>query len=137
MSEETTQVLDDQKTILVVEDEQPLSRAITGELQKRGLHTVSARTADQALDYLKTLEKIDVVWLDHYLLGNRSGLELIAELKSENSQWKDIPVFVVSNSVTDEKIQTYIELGATKYFVKSTHRLNEIIDDVLKHYEAE
>ena len=55
------------------------------------------------------------------------------KLKEDNSPWKHLPVFVVSNTVTDAKVQTYMKLGADKYFVKSSTRLSEIIESVLEH----
>ncbi len=118
------------KTALVVEDEQPLLNAIKIKLGKNGFSVITSRTVNQALGYLKDIESIDVIWLDHYLLGKEDGLDFVAKLKSGNEKWKKIPIFVVSNTAGPEKMQSYIRLGINKYYVKAEHRLDEIVNDI-------
>jgi DNA-binding response OmpR family regulator len=119
----------DKQIVLVVEDEKPFAEAIKRKLEISGFEVVTARTVKQALNYLKDL-KIDAVWLDHYLLGKEDGLDLITEMKKEESKWKGIPVFVVSNTATSDKVKAYLHLGAEKYYVKADYRLDKIIEDI-------
>ena len=123
-------------TILVVEDEAPLLKAIGKKLELMGFEGVSARSVDQALEYLETLEEVSCVWLDHYLLGKESGLDLLVKLKSEDSKWKNIPVYVVSNTASSDKVEAYLKLGASKYFVKANFRLDEIIAMIKSDLDA-
>ena len=116
--------------ILVVEDERALVNAITKKLQSSNFETQSARTIQAALEIFK-LNKFDAIWLDHYLLGKETGLDFVTILKS-NELWKRIPIFVVSNTASPDKIKSYIHLGIDKYFVKSNYRLDEIIRDLRK-----
>lgn len=118
------------KVILVVEDERPLAEAIKTKLVISGCDVVTARTVEQALGYLKESVKIDAVWLDHYLLGKENGLDFVAKIKEDGSQWKEIPIFVVSNTVSPEKVQTYLRLGANKFYTKANYRLDQIIGDI-------
>ncbi len=118
-------------TILVVEDELPLQQAIQLKLEKNGLGVVTARSVKQARMLLEELSKVDVVWLDHYLIGEESGLDFVAELKN-NAKWKKIPVFVVSNTASSDKVKTYLELGVNKYFTKSNYLLEQIIAEIKK-----
>lgn len=115
--------------ILLVEDERPLLNAIQAKLELNGLDSVSARTVKQAIDYLETLPTVDLIWLDHYLLGKEDGIDFVAKVKSEK-KWKHIPIFVVSNTATAEKKHTYISLGVDKYYIKSDHRLDAIVKDI-------
>jgi DNA-binding response OmpR family regulator len=117
------------KTILVVEDEKSLLDAIEIKLTKNGFTVIKARSYNEAIESLETNE-IDAIWLDHYLLGKESGLDIVTKIKSQDSKWKNIPVFVVSNTATSEKVQSYIHFGVEKYFVKSNFRLEEIICDI-------
>lgn len=116
-------------TILVVEDERPLLEAIKRKLQLNGFEVVTARSADQAFSYLADIKGIDVVWLDHYLLGKESGLEFLVKLKGDTN-WKKIPVFVVSNTASAQKVNSYISLGVNKYYTKADYRLDQIISDI-------
>lgn len=121
--------------ILLVEDERPLLNAIQAKLELNGFDSVSARTVKQAIDYLETLPTVDLIWLDHYLLGKEDGIDFVAKVKSEE-KWKKIPIFVVSNTATAEKKHTYINLGVEKYYIKSDHRLDAIIKDIKELLES-
>jgi len=118
------------KTILVLEDERPLLEVIKIKLEKSGLSVVTARSVTQAMSYLEDLEKIDAIWLDHYLLGKENGLDFVSKLKEDGVLWKKIPIFVVSNTASPDKVQSYIRLGVNKYYTKAEHRLDEIIEDI-------
>lgn len=118
------------KTVaLVVEDEKPLLEVIKTKLAKSGFDTVSARTVKQALEMMKEVPNIKVVWLDHYLLGDENGLDFVAKVKT-HAAWKGIPIFVVSNTASADKVSSYLHLGIAKYFTKSESRLDEIIADI-------
>lgn len=121
------------KVVLVVEDELPLLGAIKLKLEKNNFDVVTARTVDQAKQYTKDLEHVDVIWLDHYLLGKENGLDFVVWCKEEsNVKCKLIPIFIVSNTATNDKVLTYLNLGVSKYFVKSNHKLDEIIKEIDK-----
>lgn len=127
----------DKKTILVVEDEKPLLDAIKKKLELCNFEVVTARSASQALDYLNDLEKVDLVWMDHYLLGKESGLDVVVAMKKEGSKWKNIPIFIVSNTASPEKVKSYLHLGVEKYFTKADFRLDDIINDINSIFNRE
>ena len=117
--------------ILLIEDEMPLARAIQAKLQSNGFDTVSARTVEQALDYIKDDVFIEAVWLDHFLLGHKTGIDFLSAIKN-NAKFKDIPIFVVANTGGPETQHSYLQLGVTKYYVKSNHQLSEIVEEIVK-----
>ncbi|MFA6028031.1 MAG: response regulator [Patescibacteria group bacterium] len=121
-------------TILVVEDERPLAEAIKAKLTKSGFEVVTARQVKQALNYLEDKMKISAIWLDHYLIGEENGLDFVAKIKN-NEQWKKIPVFVVSNTASAEKVKSYLRLGVNKYYTKADFRLEDIISDIKEYLE--
>jgi|CXWL01.1.fsa_nt_gi DNA-binding response OmpR family regulator len=139
------------KAILVIEDERPLLEVINAKLKKSGFNVIAARsveqafnaqleksnvgvitvrTIEQALEYLERLERIDAVWLDHHLLGKEDGLDFVKKFKANGGRWNKIPVFVVSNAANPTTVKTYLKSGVNKYYVKSDHRLDEIIADI-------
>ena len=115
--------------ILVLEDEQPLLEVIKKKLELRGFSVVTARSVEQALEYLGTMPEVGAIWLDHYLLGKEDGLDFISRLKN-SKQAKHIPIFVVSNTASPEKMQSYLHLGVAKYYTKADYRLDQIIADI-------
>ena len=118
------------KTILVVEDERPLLGAICAKLEKSNFDVLTARSVEQALNHLQDVPHIDAIWLDHYLLGKEDGLDFIAKCKAKGGICTQIPIFVVSNTATSDKVKTYLQLGASKYFVKADKRLDEIVSEI-------
>ena len=122
--------MEDKKTILVVEDEKPLMDAVKKKLELSGFYVVTARSVEQALSYLSDIERVDLVWLDHYLLGKENGLDLVTRMKEDGSKWINIHIFIVSNTASPDKVNSYLHLGVDKYFTKSDHRLDDIIKDI-------
>ena len=121
----------DSPTIMVVEDESLLLQAITKKLDLHKIKTVSCTSGNQALDYLENFKQMpDIIWLDYHL-KDMDGLEFMNKLKMRE-KWKDIPIVVVSNSATDEKVNNILGLGAKKYIIKAEHRLDDIIKIVLE-----
>lgn len=116
----------DHPTIMVVEDEILLLQAITKKLKLSGMDVLSCSSGQQAIDYLQSLDELpDAVWLDYYL-RDMNGLAFMQKLKA-NRAWADIPVLVVSNSASPEKVQGMLGLGAKRYILKAEYRLDEII----------
>jgi len=116
-------------TVLVVEDETPLLRAIKIKLEANGFNVLTAKTVKQAIDYLDEVGGVDAVWLDHYLIGKETGLDLAAYLK-KHKKYKTLPIFVVSNTASPEKIDAYFKIPVAKYYIKANSRLSEIIQDI-------
>lgn len=113
-------------TIMVVEDEELLLQAITKKLTISGMGVVTCSSGREALDHLNSDPKLpDAVWLDYYL-KDMSGLGFMQELKL-NPTWENIPVLVVSNSASPDKVHNMLALGAKKYILKADYRLDEII----------
>jgi two-component system, OmpR family, phosphate regulon response regulator PhoB len=117
------------KTVLIVEDEKPLLNAIRTKLENSGFDVLTSRTVEQALNYMNDIPNIDAIWLDHYLIGKGTGLDFVVAIKNEK-RWKKIPIFVVSNTASPEKVHSYIKFGVSKYYTKADFRLDQIIADM-------
>ena len=143
--------LQKKRSILVIEDERALLDVVNSRLETKGFEVITARSVDEifdvtldenslgimgtasikrAIDHLENLEKVDAIWLDHNLLGKENGLDFVKKIKANGDKWKHTPIFVVSNSEGSGTIQSYVELGVNKYYIKSNHKLDEIIADI-------
>lgn len=116
-------------TILVLEDERHLADAIRDTFLEHNFDPIVVATVEEGLKQLENQKTVDVIWLDHYLLGAENGLDFVIRLKS-NDVWKDIPVFVVSNTTSSANIRSYLELGVTNYYTKSDYDINQIVADI-------
>ncbi len=115
--------------ILVVEDELSLQNVIRLKLSKNGFIVHVANSVESALAVIKKVDNIKAIWLDHYLVGEGSGIDLVANLKNDD-EYKKIPIFIVSNTASPDKLKGYIGLGVEKYYTKSNFSLSEIINDI-------
>lgn len=152
-----TLTLQSPKTILVVEDDAALLAAISAKLQHAHFTVITARTVDSvftlkfvpdqensltndsvndALSHLRSLEKVDAIWLDHNLIGEEDGIDFIVKFKANGGVWSTIPIFVVSNSANPDLIKTYAEIGINHYYLKAEHRLEQIVADIIAVVEA-
>ncbi|KKQ57045.1 MAG: Response regulator receiver protein [Candidatus Woesebacteria bacterium GW2011_GWC1_38_13] len=112
---------------MVVEDESLLLEAIGKKLQREGYDVLLCTSAGQAVDYLKNMKENlpDVIWLDYYLT-DMNGLEFM-DLLGKNENWKRIPVIVVSNSASEQKVAALMKKGVKKHILKADYRLDEIV----------
>lgn len=121
--------MSDQKTVLVVEDEILLLEAISKKLKLNGFNVVGASSGKQALDYLESLpKKPDAIWLDYYL-GDSNGVDFM-QVVHQNKEWASIPVLVVSNSASPDKVAKMLELGVRKYLIKAEYRLDDLVNEI-------
>ncbi len=115
--------------ILVLEDERQLAKAVREAFTLRGFDTIIVSTAEDGIKELKNTPDIEVIWLDHYLLGTHNGLDFVVQVKS-NPEWQKIPIFVVSNTASTTNIRSYIHLGVSNYYTKADYDIDQIINDI-------
>lgn len=154
-----TNTLQSPKTILVIEDDNALLSAISAKLTSAHFTVITARSVDTVftlqttttnldetmtvtsikatLEHLESLAAVDAIWLDHNLIGVDDGIDFIVKFKANGGKWSKIPIFVVSNSANPDLIKTYAEIGIHHYYLKAEHRLEHIVDDIVKVVEAE
>ncbi|MDD3531154.1 MAG: response regulator [Candidatus Pacebacteria bacterium] len=113
--------------ILVIEDEEVLSKVLQEKFEKSGYDVAVANDGDAALTLAKDTNP-DAIVLD-LLLPKRNGFEVLESLKSDQ-MLKMIPVVVVSNLGEDSDIKRALSLGAADYYVKSEHPINEIVEKI-------
>lgn len=112
---------------MVVEDEILLLEAAVKKLKHEGIDTLPCVSGEAALEYVNDLDASvpDAIWLDYYL-KDMNGLAFMQAIKA-NPKWANIPVIVVSNSASPDKVHNMLALGVDKYILKAQYRLDEII----------
>jgi two-component system, OmpR family, KDP operon response regulator KdpE len=99
-------------TVLVVDDEQQILRALRVILRDAGFEAIPASTAEEALD-LAALRHPDAAIID-LVLPDFDGVELSQRLR----EWSDIPLIVLS-AVGDEDAKVRaLAAGADDYVTK-------------------
>ena len=99
-------------TILVVDDEPQLRRAMKATLTDLGYSVVEAKTGEEALNLLRR-ETVDLILLDLNMPGI-GGLETCRAIRETN----DLPIIVLSVRNTErDKVQA-LDAGADDYVTK-------------------
>ncbi len=115
--------------VLVIEDEQQLLNNIKESLEKEKIRV------ETAMDFDKTIEKAliydyDCILLD-IMLPNRSGLDVLKELK-RNNKTDNVIIISAKDSLADKLLG--LELGADDYLTKPFHlaELNARVKAVIR-----
>ena len=107
--------MEEKKTILIVDDEEPIRQLIMYNLEREGFKTLQACNAMKAVDKARS-ENIDLIILDLMLPG-MSGLDVCRILKND-SKTVCIPIVMVTAKTEDADIVYGLELGAEDYITK-------------------
>lgn len=113
------------KTVLIVEDEKPLSHALEMKLKNQGFGTKVVTNGQDAIKELKE-HKYNLVLLD-LIMPVMDGFAVLEEMRSQKLK---VPVIVLSNLGQDEDRAKTKSLGAVDYFVKSNTPIADILNRV-------
>lgn len=113
--------------VVLVEDDEFLSRVLSFRLKDDGLDVVTVDNGAVAFDIIKK-EKPNIVLLD-LLLPQKDGFQILAELK-QDATTKDIPVVILSNLGQQTDINKGLGLGAVDYLVKANFSIKDIVKKI-------
>lgn len=118
--------------ILLVEDDEVLSKVVEEELTEAGFEVFLASDGEVGLAMARGKEP-DLILLD-ILLPKMNGFDILENLK-KSPETKKTPVIMLTMLGSDDDIKRGLRIGADDYIVKSQHALPEIIEKV-KHFFA-
>jgi len=113
--------------ILIVEDDNILSKAVNTALMGEGYKTLIAVDGEDALIKVREF-KPDLILLDLFM-PKKSGEEVLAELKNDE-ETKHIPVLITTVKSEEDSISRCVALGARGYFLKAHYTLEKIIEEI-------
>jgi len=116
-----------QKSILLVDDDQFITVAYKDGLERAGYYVTVAHNGEEALEILKEL-KPDIILLD-LIMPKMNGFELLQALK-ENSHLKDIPVLVLSNLSQESDEEEARSFGIVDFMVKADVSLKDLVSRI-------
>lgn len=119
------------KSVLIVEDELPLSRALSLKIQKLfGITPVCVYDGQEAIKILSE-KRFDVVLLD-LVIPQKNGFEVLDFMKQQNIATS---VVVTSNLNQQSDIERAKSYGIKDFFLKSTSPITTILEAVKKDLE--
>ena len=107
--------MNNNRTILVIEDDKYISHFIDISLTKEGYHVLTAETAAEGM-FLFSSYRLAIVLLD-LGLPDKDGVDLLRELRA----FSDAPVLVVSARGQEKEKIAALDMGANDYITKPFH----------------
>ena len=115
--------------VLVVDDDRSVRTSTARALELEGYEVEVAVDGLQGLDTLASAGA-ELIVLD-VMMPKRSGFEVLEQIK-KNSQYKDVPVVMLSNLAGKEDADRAIQMGAAEYLIKSQYQPKEIVEKVVE-----
>ncbi|MFC1612248.1 PleD family two-component system response regulator [Patescibacteria group bacterium] len=113
--------------ILLVEDDKMLLKVLSKQLKKAGFEVIEIknglRVVGAAKKFLPQLILLDLI------LPGLDGFAVLKQLKAD-PVLKKIPVIVLSNLEEPADVKSARILGSTKYILKATANIKDIINEV-------
>jgi two-component system alkaline phosphatase synthesis response regulator PhoP len=118
---------DNTKKVMIVEDDEHISKVYEIKLTKEGIPSIVARDGEDAVSKI-IAEKPSLILLD-LMLPKKDGFWVLEEIK-KNPDLKTIPVIVLSNLGQKSDQDRARDLGANEYLVKVDFSIQDIVEKV-------
>ncbi|MBP9760514.1 MAG: response regulator [Candidatus Pacebacteria bacterium] len=123
--------MNEQKKVLVVDDEEALTTVLARKFTEEGMMAYTAFNGKTGLEI--ALEKHpDVILLD-IMMPEMDGLEVMKILR-EDDWGKNIPIILLTNSSSYDTVEKAVGIGMSEFLVKDELKLDEVVERVKKHF---
>ena len=118
------------KTILVVEDDLPVLKALTDKLTREGFQTLQAKNGEEGF-LVANKDHPDLIILD-IIMPKIDGLSMLKKLRVENSWGKSVPVILLTNlDSNEERINKSVtEDEPAYYIVKTNMSMSDVVEKI-------
>jgi CheY-like chemotaxis protein len=127
----------EQRTVLVIEDSEPLRRLILRVLERHNLPTLEANNGQEALDTIELhgVDRVGLILCD-LLMPVMDGLQFVATARSLYKETLP-PVVIISSRSDKQAVQTALTYGVRGYILKPfqtgeiIHKIREYCPELL------
>ena len=116
---------EEQKNILIIEDEKPLAHALELKLSRAGFAVEVTSDGERGVAALER-GGFDLVLLD-LVMPKKDGFAVLENMKERGDK---TPAIVLSNLSQKEDEQKVRELGAQDFFIKSNMPIADVVNRV-------
>jgi len=115
------------KKILIVEDEEPMLRALSDKFTREGFSVVQGKNGENGLQ-VALEEHPDLILLD-IVMPKMDGLEMLMKLR-EDDWGRKVPVLLLTNYGDLEKITSAVQNYVVGYLLKTDWKLENVVKKV-------
>jgi two-component system, cell cycle sensor histidine kinase and response regulator CckA len=119
------------ETLLVVEDEAAVRRAVQRNLERLGYRVIAAQDGEDALKIVASLDGVDLL-LTNVVMPGIDGPELACQLRE---RWSGLPVLFVTGYSADRLARTGV-VGPTDRVLEKPYQLAELTRTIRQMLEA-
>lgn len=113
------------KTILIVEDEASLRRALEEKFSHAGFRALTAANGEEGLEVGLDAQP-DLILLD-IIMPRLDGLKMLKALRADKGWGADVPVMILTNSREKGDIVAALQEGVTQYLAKADWHIEDIV----------
>jgi two-component system phosphate regulon response regulator PhoB len=117
------------KKILVVEDELDMRQALAESLKHEGFGVLEAANGGEGFEEAVS-RRPDLIILD-ILMPKVGGMEMLKRVREYNEWGRKVPIIMLTNLSADERIMKgIVEDQPSYYFVKSDWKIPDVVEKV-------
>jgi len=118
------------KTILIIEDEKPMSQLLKDTLVDEGFNVVLAYNGVTGLSKAKKI-KPDLILLD-IIMPKMDGITLLKKIRKD--KWgSKAKIIILSNLSNDTVIEEALDNGVYSFLIKSNWKLKDLLVKIKKN----
>ncbi|MBP9864666.1 response regulator [Patescibacteria group bacterium] len=116
-------------SILIIEDELPLRKALVEKFKHEGFEVFSAADGEEGL--ATAISKKPDILLTDIIMPKIDGITMLAQLRAASTWGKEVPVIMLTNVTADDEITRAVNANEPAYYlVKSNWSINDIVKKV-------
>lgn len=104
-----------------------MQRALKNKLEKAGYEVLLANDGTEALNQMK--EHTPQLMLLDLIMPKLDGISVLREVKG-NDDLKNIPVIILTNLSSGDKVAEAMQLGTFDFLVKANYSLDDVLSKV-------
>ena len=118
--------MNDKKTVLIIEDEPSIRKAIMDKLETSEFLSIEAKNGEEGL--IAAFEKKpDLILLD-ILMPKMDGMVMMKKLREEGDWGKKVPIIILTNLSADDRITSGVVINEPAYYLMKTDwSLDEVV----------
>lgn len=120
------------RKVLIIEDEAIISFGYRLQIERMGFEVIGVARSSAEAEALIALERPDLMIMDVYLKGPKTGLELAQEIHAKDP----IPVVFLTASTKPEVVEAIRALKGSQYLAKpiSSDGLSDVLERFLRQH---
>ncbi|MBP6391413.1 MAG: response regulator [Flavobacteriales bacterium] len=120
------------RKVLIIEDEAIISFGYRLQIERMGFEVIGVARSSAEAEALIALERPDLMIMDVYLKGPKTGLELAQEIHAKDP----IPVVFLTASTKPEVVEAIRALKDAQYLAKpiSSDGLSDVLERFLRQH---